>query len=61
MKINQFYKTFNVIIYLVVMNFLFIQGVYSEVISDNTRIVKCEGRNIIEIHRVTTYNNYYIP
>lgn|SRR5574344_492135 len=50
MKINQFYKTFNVIINLVVMNFFFIQGVYSEVISGNTKTVKYESRSIIEKH-----------
>ena len=50
MGINQFYKTFNVIIYLAVMNFFFTQGVYSEVISGNTKIVKYENRSITERH-----------
>ena len=50
MGINQFYKTFNVIIYLAVMNIFFTQGVYSEVISGNTKIVKYENRSITERH-----------
>jgi hypothetical protein len=50
MRINQSYKIFNVVIYLAVMNFFFIQGVYSEVISGNTKIVKYENRSITERH-----------
>ena len=60
MKINQFYKTFIVIINLVVMNFFFIQGVYAEDISSDTMVVKYSGRSITERHYVTTDNNLYI-
>ena len=42
------------------MNFFFIQGVYSKVISDETKIVKYMNRSIIERHCVSTDNNLYI-
>jgi len=60
MKNNQFCKMINMTICIVVMNFFFIQGVYSKVISDETIIVKYMDRNIIERHYVTTDNNLYI-
>ena len=42
------------------MNFFFIQGVYSKIISDETKIVKYMNRSIIERHCVSTDNNLYI-
>ena len=60
MKINQFYKTFIVIINLVVMNFFFIQGVYSEDISENTKFVKYQGRSLVERHYNDSSYMYFV-
>lgn len=60
MKINQFYKIFNVIIYLVVMNFFFLQGVYAEDISNRTKVVKYSGRSITERHPYTNFYTYSV-
>ena len=57
MKINQFYKFFNVTIYLVVMNFFFLHGVYAEDTSNRTKVVKYSGRSITERH---PYDSLYM-
>ena len=50
MKNNQFHKILNVIIYLVVMNFFFIQEVFAGDISNDTKVVEYSGRSITERH-----------